>query len=377
MMEARITIAGASRNDIEEALRLMSVRMTSVPDLARAVGAAGEAPNVVLLDLRQADRVPPAVADFTAQHRTIAVIIVAASLDATMMRDAFNAGARGFVTDVSVKELEAAIGRVVAPAVRQPGKVLAFVGAKGGVGTTTLAVNVGTAAALMAKGETLFIDLNARYGDATACLAIEPRFTVSDALENAHKLDMPFMRGLVARTSAEMDVLAAPDRPVSGSSAVLRLRTLIEFAKREYQYTVIDLPHTDDSIFDALEGVSTVFVVVSQEVTAVRNASRVVAALRQRYGQERAKIAIGRLDRHAEISVEDVEKALGLPVRAFSSDFRRALDSLNCGRPLVLDNNSRLAGEVKRFVRELAGKPQGNDSPRDSLLPKWFTGGRT
>ena len=377
-MEARVTIVGASTRDLEEMLRPAGVKITSVPDLAGTVPPSGEPPNAVLLDLRGNDGVPPSVADFTAVHPAIAVIVVAARLDAAMMHDAFNAGTRGFVPEpLTAKDLRAAVARVTAPAVRQPGKVLAFVGAKGGVGTTTLAVNIGTAAALLAKGDTLLIDLNARYGDAAACLGADPRFTVNDALENAHKLDMPLMRGLVLRTSADMDVLAASDRPMP-SAAVPRLRALLDFAKREYHYTVLDLSRTDEAILDALDSVSTIVVVVSQEVTAVRNASRVVGSLRQRYGQERVQIAIGRLDRQAEISVQDVERALGVSVRVFSSDFRRAIDSLNCGRPLVLDNNSRLAVELKRFVRELAGVVVQDARPqRDSLLPKWLTGGRT
>jgi pilus assembly protein CpaE len=380
-MQARITVVGASRRDIDELLRLLGATVTSVPDLAGVAATPGEPPAVVLLDLRGTGRVPPSVAEFTARYPAIPVVIVAASLDAVMMRDAINAGTRGVVNEpLTPQDLEAALARVSAPAAsaRQPGKILAFIGAKGGVGTTTLAVNVGAAVAQMTKAGTLFIDLNARYADATAYLGAEPRFTVSDALENAHKLDMPFMQGLVVRTSADMDLLAGPARPLPGSATVPRLRALLEFAKREYPYTVLDLPHTEDVVLDALDHTTTIVVVVSQEVTAVRNAARIVTPLRQRYGQERVQIAIGRFDRVAEISDKDVEKALGGVVRVFTSDFRQALESLNCGRPLVLNGNSRLAGEVKRFVREFAPPaPKEAPPPHESRLPKWLTLGRT
>ena len=82
-----------------------------------------------------------------------------------------------------------------------------FVGAKGGVGTTTVAVNVATALAKLAGTErTLLIDLHVANGDAAVFLGAEPRFSIVDALENTHRLDEAFFRGLIVRTQSPASI---------------------------------------------------------------------------------------------------------------------------------------------------------------------------
>jgi Flp pilus assembly CpaE family ATPase len=118
--------------------------------------------------------------------------------------------------------------------------------------------------------------------------------------------------------------------------------------------------------------------VLSQELTAVRSAARLLPGLVQRHSAERVVVAVARQDRQAEFQAEDLERTLGRPVRMLPSDYRQALDCLNRGRPLVLENHSRLADEVTRFVRELTGAARNAAKPaRSSLLPSWLGGGQS
>ncbi len=371
----RLTIVGTTPADIEKLLQPLGITAVSIAALSALVGSQPtETPDVVVVDLRNDTVVPAAVGELTRRHPSIGVVVVAASMDPAMMLDAMQAGAKGFVAPpLSSAQMEDAIKRVAAPRAPQAGQVIAFVGAKGGVGTTTLAVNVATALARLTKGEALLIDFHARHGDAAACLGVEPRFTVSDALDNAHRLDVPYMRGLVVKTAADLDVLAAPDRVTTGPPDLVRLRTLIEFAKRQYQYTVLDVPRTDFAILDALEAASRIVLVVSQELTAVRSGARMAGTLRQRYAPERVEIALGRQDRQAEIQAEDIEKALGGPVRVFPSEYRVALSALNRGRPLILENHSRLAAEMSKFVRDITGAPA--HAAKAAATRPWWRGG--
>ena len=79
---------------------------------------------------------------------------------------------------------------------------------KGGVGTTTVAVNVATALAKLEPKSTLFIDLHVANGDAAVFLGAEPRFSIVDALENTHRLDEAFFRNLIAHAKCGVDLLA-------------------------------------------------------------------------------------------------------------------------------------------------------------------------
>src|SRR5204862_8357569 len=115
--------------------------------------------------------------------------------------------------------------------------VFAFIGATGGVGTTTVAVNVAAALARKpASDSTLLIDLNTVCGDASAFLGVEPRFSVMDALANVQRLDAAYFGGLVVRSKFGLDLLGASGRPVSGSFDASRMRTLLEFASHTYRY---------------------------------------------------------------------------------------------------------------------------------------------
>jgi pilus assembly protein CpaE len=131
--------------------------------------------------------------------------------------------------------------------------VFAFLGAKGGVGTTTLAVNVATALAQSRVGRVLFADLHPAYGDAALFFGAEPKFSVLDALENTHRLDEAFLKGLVVRTKTGLDLLASSDRSTVGSPDAQRVRALIEFVSRHYAHVVLDVPRSDSSALDALD----------------------------------------------------------------------------------------------------------------------------
>jgi pilus assembly protein CpaE len=147
---------------------------------------------------------------------------------------------------------------------------------------------------------------------------------------------------------------------------VRRIRTLLDMAERHYRYVILDTPRSDAAILDALEGVKQIVLVANQELATVRSASRMAATLRQRHGKDKLTVVMSRPDRHAAIGHEDVERAVGVKVRhTFPGDYRRALEALNKGRPLALDNQHELSGSLERLARSLAGleKPSAANKP--------------
>jgi len=280
-------------------------------------------------------------------------------MDPVLMVEAMRAGVNEWLAEpLSANELLAAIERVssVRPATVH-GQVFAFIGAKGGVGTTTIAVNVATALAQAAEDErTLLMDFHLSYGDAAVFLGAEPRFSVADAMENTHRLDEAFFESLVVRSkSTGVHLLASAERAV-GAVDLRRISTLLQFAATHYRYTLLDVPRSEAAVLDALEGVATILIVANQELATVRNAGRIAGTLRQRYGKERVKIVISRFDKQAEIGAEDVERVVGSPVRhTVPSDYRIALSALNKGRPISLDRDSKLTTAFQSLAYDLAG----------------------
>ena len=135
-----------------------------------------------------------------------------------------------------------------------------------------------------------------------------------------------------------------------------RVRTLLEFTSKQFEFTVVDVPRTESGALDALDGMKSIVVVTTQELPSVRSAAGIAGRLRQRYGKERVLVIVNRSDNRSDIRHEDIEQVLGGPIaHAFPSDYRLTMAALTRGRPVVLDNHSSLAASFEKFARSLAG----------------------
>ena len=251
------------------------------------------------------------------------------------------------------------------PAAVVAGKAYAFIGAKGGVGTTTVAVNVATALAKLEPGSTLLIDLHVANGDAAVFLGAEPRFSIVDALENTHRLDEAFFRNWSSRTKSGVDLLASSDRVMldAGRRAAhpdaarvrraalplhrARRAALGRGGARRARSRVTDRRRREPGARDG-----------PQRQPDGRGAA---AALRQ--GE--VSVVVSRADRLADIGHEDVERAVGSPVKhSFPSDYRRALQALNKGTPVDAREPQR-ARRLVHGVRAIArGHRQASEEAR-------------
>jgi pilus assembly protein CpaE len=370
-----VLLVGETDRRLEELLKASGAHVAplSVTDLASPGQRSAKRADVVVVDLRGSARVPPAIASFKRLHPDVGVVVVASALDPALLLEAMRSGVNELVADpVTQADLDKAISRVVGQKpLSELGQAFGIVGAKGGTGTTTVAVNLATALGAMSKPRrALLVDLHQAGGDAAVFLGAEPRFSIADAFENTHRLDESFFRTLVIATTPGLDLLAAPERAGGGQLEPGKIRALIQFVTTIYKYVVIDLPRSDGSVLDALDQLGAVVVVVNQELATVKGASRLATALRQRYGRDKVKIVVSRSDRQADIGHADMERAIGSQiVHTFPSDYRLALHALNKGRPIALDNHNDLSASFNRFASQLAGiKPEREPAPRAGLL---------
>jgi pilus assembly protein CpaE len=377
-----VIIVGSRDQQLEDLLRA-SGRIATVSWVAEVdalVDAHLPQPDVLVVDVRRAKQIPAALATLKRQHPSINVLLVASSLDPALILQGMRAGVNEVVAEpLAQSELDAAITRLFGQrAATAAGPVFAFVGAKGGVGATTTAVNVATALAKLSPARTLLMDLHLAYGDAAVFLGVDARFSVLDALENLHRLDAAFLKSLVAQTPTGLDLLASAERPATRMVEVHRLGSVIELAASQYGFTVIDVPRSDLGVLDSLGSVSTLVVVANQELATVRNAGRMIAQLRSRYPKAKVTTVINRTDGRAEIGHRDVERAVGGSItHQFPSDYRRALHAMHKGRPLALDNHNDLSASFKALARELAGVPGGSGERTSNGLKGFLSGRRS
>jgi pilus assembly protein CpaE len=359
-VSANILLIGSTDRQLEDVLRACGMQALPVAgaELAALAQPSAKQPDVLVLDVRDQNHLPTALPILKRQHPSTGVIIVTSRMEPALLLEAMRAGVTEVVTNITEDELRSAIHRLVAshPLAARAGQAYAFLGAKGGVGTTTVAVNVATALARLDPNSTLLIDLHVTNGDAAVFLGAEPRFSIVDAMENTHRLDESFFKTLVVKTKAGVDLLASSDRVMLNPVDVRRIRTILEFAERHYRYIVLDVPRSDATVLEALETVAQIVVVANQELATVRSASRIASALRHRYGKDKVTVVVSRSDRLADIAHEDVERAVGSPVKfTFPSDYRRALQALNKGVPVTVDNHNDLSSAFVRFAKGLTG----------------------
>ena len=339
---------------LEETLRAAGVKPSRLDGEGRwARTEPAFQPAALIVDVRGQSQLPVALAGLRKDHPNASVILVASTLEPRLMLEAMRAGVNECVQEPLTPEaLSQAIRKVVAGSQpQQAGQVFAFVGAKGGVGTTTVSVNTATMLARASKAEVLLIDLHVAHGDAALLLGVEPRFSIIDALDNVHRVDESFFSSVVEKTKAGIDLLASSDRMTTGAVDPQRVRALIDFASTRYRYTVLDVPRSDMAVLDALEIASTVVVVTTQELPSLKSAGRLAHMLRTRYGAARVTTVMNRFDRRSEIPHNDVERVIGDAVKhLIPSDYRTALHALNVGRPVALE-----PGALSDAFRNLAG----------------------
>jgi pilus assembly protein CpaE len=374
-----VTIVGSRDVRLEELVRGSGLPIATswISDIAALLEPHAVQSDVLLIDVRRHSRIPSELTLLKKQYPATNVMLLASSLDPGLMLEGMRAGVSECFAEPFVQtEFNAAMTRLIGQRTVVPtGPVFAFVGAKGGVGTTTTAVNVATNLAKLTPAGALLVDLHLVYGDAAVFLGAQTRFSVLDALENLHRFDQAFFRSLLVRTTAGLDLLASSDRPLTSIVDSRRLSTVLEFASSQYPYTVVDVPRSDIAVLDSLDTATTIVVVANQELATVRNAGRMASALRARYRKAKVMTVINRTDRRSEIGQHDVERAVGSAIsHQFPSDYRRALHAMNQGRPLALDNHNDLSASFKALARELAGVEAKAQPEKSSGLLGLFPG---
>jgi pilus assembly protein CpaE len=351
-------------------------RVTPVRITLSELEACGidDAPRAVVVDLRRSGHLPSAVPVFCRLHPSARVALVVKALEPAFMLEAMRAGASECIPEpISPQALDDALRRMLADAATEgSGQLIALVGAKGGVGTTTLAVNTAAALAKVSGGDVLLVDVNIGRGDAALLLGADPRFSTADALENVHKVDASFLSGVVEKTASGVHLLSSGTDRLLPAIDEDRLRALLDMAARTYRVTVLDVPRADPAILNTLDMATRLGVVTTQELASLRHAGPLADSLRQRYGAARVTVILNRGDRDSVIPHADVERATGGSVtHRIPSDYRAATEAVNAGRPFVLETQNRLSAVCRTLARDLAGLSKERTARQSNVLTRF------
>jgi pilus assembly protein CpaE len=353
------------------------VRGCGVPvGIVEGRSAEGIGPDLVVVDIRSdASSGMAAIERLRASSATLAIFAIAAAAEPDLILQAMRAGANEFFpwnaaegsqqarateeTFHGAVRKTAARREAASAGAKPPCVTHVFLGAKGGAGTTTVAVNCGVELARLTKRSTVVVDLKACLGEVALFLGVRPRFTVLDAIENLHRLDKNFLTELVAKHKSGLDILAGSeqfDRPNAQDAPAVE--ELLRVLTKTYDYVIIDAGNMINAVVaSALYAADTIFLVTNPDVPSIRNAQRLVDRVRQLgAGSERVKVLLNRVSENHLIAPKQIETALGYGIHhMFPSDYRTVSTALNSGVPLALTNNSEIASQFDSFSRQLVG----------------------
>jgi pilus assembly protein CpaE len=240
------------------------------------------------------------------------------------------------------------------------GKVYTFLGTKGGIGTTTLAVNF--AAILAQRKQTVVaVDLDWTANDVAMQLGASPQYTLAEVSDNLARMDQALFESFVTRDPLGFFLIGPADTLEQRNYFTESMfREFATFLVEKYDSTVVDAGKdiNDEVVAGACQVSSMIFLVVSQEFSSLRNAQRYMATLmRTGFTQDQIRIVVNRYQKKAGpnyADLEQIKRTLNQPVFYGIPDSPAFLGAINKGRPLVTD---RLAApEIDKSLRAFVDK---------------------
>jgi pilus assembly protein CpaE len=324
----------------------------------------GATPDVIIVDLRgDVAAGLSTIERFRASAPSAGVFAIATAADPELILQAMRAGANEFFTWPPAEDTfngavrRTASRRDAVQGTRPPATTFVFFGAKGGAGTTTMAVNCGVEVARLSKRPTVIIDLKPGLGECALFLGVKPRYSVLDAVDNLHRLDREFLKELVVKHKSGLELLAGSDQfdrpgPADGGA----IEELSRLLARQYEYVVIDAgSQINPCSSAALFAGDQMFLVANPDVPSLRNAQRLLERLRDLGASgERIRLLLNRAADPYPIPPKQIEAALGHPIHhTFPSDYKTVSAALNSGTPLAMAANSDIATQFDLFTRQL------------------------
>jgi pilus assembly protein CpaE len=377
-----VTEDDAFRNQMGRLLRSGAIPVSVVDERVARENVAS--PDLVIVDTRgDATSAMSTIERLRGSSPALAIFAVALNADSELILHSMRAGANEFFTWPPADEaFHSAIRRTTArreaaQGARPPATTLMFFGAKGGAGTTTLAVNCGVELARLSKRATVIVDLKPGLGEVALFLGIRQRFSVIDAIDNLHRLDREFLRELVVKHKSGLEILAGSDhfdRPGAADGGAIE--ELLRLLTRQYDYIIVDGGSQINSCtISAMYTADQLFLVANPDVPSVRNAQRLLDRVRQLGAcGERVRLLLNRAAEPFPIPPKQIEGALGHPIHhTFPSDYKTVSTALNSGVPLALSGDTDLASQFDSFTQGILGAPaMGNGTQptggRKSLL---------
>lgn len=366
-------VAGLEQSGLVKEIRQWPVPADRVPN------SSDPAPHIVFVDLpRDTDAYFAFAAMVRRVYPSAKLVACSAASPPTQqyLLEAMRSGIQDFIAKPvkleTLKEILVRFASEVEAEVRPAeSKLVVVMGSKGGVGTTTVAVNLGVQLATFAHKRVAVLDFAQPLGNVHLLLDLHPRFGIRDAVENLDRLDSHFFTGLLAKHKTKLEVLCGALQPEEWQTIPIPvLERVVNVAQNEFDIVLVDIGSQFSSDLSAiLRGARMIMVVAEANVPALWTLDRRLLAL-SGFGvdADRARVIINRWHKADEDVLKSIEKNIKRPVFAcIPNDFRKANEAVNLGTPILDNHNNLLSNRYRQIAAQVAGLDVSAASKKGSL----------
>ncbi|MGZ3632071.1 MAG: AAA family ATPase [Candidatus Limnocylindrales bacterium] len=345
--------------------------------------AARLLPDIVLMDINMPgmDGIT-ATEQLTAQVPTSAVIMMSVQGEADYLRRSMLAGAREFlvkpfssdelissIRQVNQREKEKSVRAVERPVAGtpttesgEPGRIVTVFSPKGGVGRTTVAVNLAVAAASELGKRVVLVDGSFQFGDVGVLLNLNPKNkSIADLIPEMADGEPESIDQIIVTHSSGLRVLLAPPSPEMAELITPPyLKRLLQRLRESHDLVIVDSwPWFHDTTLSLLDLSDEILALLTLEITNIKNIRLFLEVADQLgYPSGKIKLILNRADSALGIRVSDVEHSIGRRIdETIVSDGRSVVYALNRGVPFVTSNReAQVSQDILRLARSLTGE---------------------
>ena len=308
------------------------------------------------------------------------VILIRRRVDTSVLAEALRSGMREVVEERDLTGLGQAVRRAaqVWEALHGPvdtsgqealGKLITVFSPKGGVGKTTLAVNLAMALSDKGNNNTCLVDLDLGFGDVAITLQLFPARTIADAVHMEADLDITVLETLLTPHRSGVSTLVAPVQPdAKDSISAALIGKILRLLKRHYDYVVVDTsPAFDEHVLQAFDETDQLLLVTTLDVPTLKNVKIAVETLDLlNVPASKRSLILNRADDKVGLSAEKVEKTLGMSIMCSIPTSSQVASSTNSGEPIVAGlPRHPVSQAVTGLAQEVASRLQ----PVDPSIP--------
>jgi pilus assembly protein CpaE len=266
-----------------------------------------------------------------------------------VLMQAIRVGAKEFFSQpINPKEVQQALGRFKerrkgsAPKPRsKPGQLITVFGSKGGVGTTTVAVNLAVSLAQKKSVQSVaLLDMNTLFGEIPLFLEISPKFHWGEITKNIERLDDTFLRNILTRHTTGVEVLSSPAHLNGHLKPTPEIMNrLLELMKKMFDYVIIDGGQsTDETSLKVLEISNKLLLITILSLPCLANTNKLLRSFTDLgyVTKDRIKIVLNRYMKKSEVTLDDAENGIGQELFwIIPNDFRSTMSAINNGKSLL------------------------------------------